>query len=120
MAMWKSEPVFTEWPDVLDTRALCALFQTTDMTIMKWRKTHGLPHIRIPSSTPDRFEVRYHASEVLEWARANQKPLYFDQVDGKYFADVPSDLLAFFGVAYDTPNAGTTQQPDGTDASAAA
>lgn len=92
-------PVFVEWERKLDTTEVEALFGKSSLTIIQWRKCHGMPHIRIPSAKA--YSIRYDLAEVLEWALNNNKQVFCDQIPAQFFAAVDPKLLERFGIQFD-------------------
>lgn len=55
----------------LTTADLMAMFNRSGLTIMVWRKSRGLPYIRITGAVRD--TIRYDKVAVLRWARKHGK-----------------------------------------------
>ena len=68
-----NETIFTE---LKNTGDLERLFHRSAQTITVWRKTKGLPFIRIKGDIRD--SLRFDLPAVLEWAKANRIETFED------------------------------------------
>lgn len=74
MRMMTKPPVQCRTLNLLTAGQMVRLFKVTELTLRRWRKDHGLPHVIIPGDGKD--NIRYDLEEVKRWARDTGHRLY--------------------------------------------